>query len=437
MFRSLRVRNYRLFATGQIISNVGTWMQRIAQDWLVLDLTNNSGTALGIVTALQFAPTLLLSMWGGVIADRVDKRKLIMLTQNAMAVLSLILGLLIVTDVVSVWHVYAMAFGLGAITTVDNPTRNAFVNEMVGREDMPNAISLNSASFNLARIVGPAIAGVLIAVIGEGPLFLMNAVLSLGPFVGLLMMRTSELHRSKLVPRRKGQLREAIQYVRGRRDLMLPMALLFVVATLGMNFQVTTALMAKGVFHTGAESFGLLSTMMAVGSLTGALASSRRKGRPRLRLLLGSAFIFGVFDLAAALMPSYSTYAIMLVPTGLAIIVFTTAANASVQMGASTAMRGRVMALFLLCFLGGGPFGSLLIGWLAETYSPRVSIAMGGIASMLAVIVLGLLLARREGVHVESERGTLMPRLHVMVPATSSIAHTGPAAPVGRHRAAG
>jgi MFS family permease len=426
MFRSLRVRNYRLFASGQVVSNTGTWMQRVAQDWLVLGLTHNSGTALGLVSALQFAPTLVFGLWGGVIADRYDKRKLLLLTQTATMIASLILGLLIVTNHVQVWHVYLLALALGVITTMDNPARQVFVVEMVGREDVSNAVSLNSATFNLARIVGPAIAGVLISVIGEGPLFLVNTVSCLGPLAALMAMRTSELQHVKPQPRAKGQLMEAMRYVRARRDLMLPMALLFVVATLGLNFQVTSALMAKGVFHTDAGSYGLLTTMLAVGSLSGALISTRRRTRPRLRVLLVSALAFGILELSASLMPSYATFALMLIPTGVATIIFTTACNAAVQMGTSLAMRGRVMALYLLCFMGGGPIGSLLIGWLAEEVSPRASIAMGGVGAILGAAVLGLLLARREGVRVETTRQGAIPRLHLAVPAGSSLGRRGP-----------
>ncbi len=438
MFRSLRVRNYRYFAMGQIVSNTGTWMQRVAQDWLVLGLTHNSGTALGIVSALQFAPTLLFSLWGGVIADRCDKRKLLLITQTATGIASLVLGLLIVSHQVHVWHVYLLALALGVITSIDNPSRQAFVVEMVGRDDVPNAVSLNSATFNLSRIVGPAVAGVLISVIGEGPLFLVNAVSCIGALVALVMMRTSELQTIALLPRAAGQLRAALRYVRERRDLMLPMALLFVVATLGLNFQVTAALMAKGTFHSDARSYGLLTTMLAVGSLTGALVSTRRLRRPRLRMLIGSALAFGVIESACSVMPTYASFAIMLIPMGVATIVFTTACNAAVQMGTSLEMRGRVMSLYLLCFMGGGPVGSLLIGWLAQVISPRASIAMGGIASIGGAIVLSLLLARREGVRVETTRFGAIPRLHLAVPEGSSLVRATAGSPMTlRRRAAG
>jgi MFS family permease len=415
MFRSLRVRNYRLFAGGQVVSNTGNWMQRVAQDWLVLTLSHNSGTALGIVTALQFVPTLFFGLWGGVIADRYDKRRLLLVTQTSMALIAGTLGTLELAGVVRVWQVDVLALLLGLATVVDNPTRQSFVIEMVGPDDVANAISLNSATFNSARIIGPAVAGLLISLVGTGFVFVINAGSYLAPIICLLMMRVAELHRAKPLARAKGQVLEGLRYVRSRADLMLPMLLVFVVATLGLNFQVTIALMAKGVFHTGAESYGLLSTMIAIGSLIGALLSSRRQGRPRLRLLLGSAFAFGACELTASLMPTYVAFAVLLVPTGLAALTFTTAANASVQMGTSSSMRGRVMSVYLLVFMGGAPFGSLFIGWLAQVLSPRVSIGMGGIASVAAAAVLGLTLARKVGIRVEP-RPVPVPHLHVLMP---------------------
>lgn len=415
MFRSLRVRNYRLYASGQVVSNLGAWVQRVAQDWLVLELSHNNGTALGLVTALQFAPTLLFGLWGGVVADRYDKRRLLMCTQSAMSTCALILGLLTVSGVIQLWHVYVFALLLGFVTVIDNPTRQAFVVEMVGHDDMSNAVSLNSTSFNGARIVGPAVAGVMINLVGTGVLFLVNSASYLAVISSLLLMRTSELHRAKPIARAKGQLAEGLRYVKSRRDLLTPMILVFVVATMGLNFQVTVALMAKGTFHTGAESYGLLSTMLAVGSLSGALISTRRKGRPRLRLLLGSAIVFGVFETAAGFMPSYASFGALLVPCGLASLIFTNAANASVQMGTSQNMRGRVMGLYLLVFMGGTPFGAVLIGWLAEIFTPRLSLVAGGISSFLAAVVIGLAFARREGIRVE-RRQEPVPHLHVVTP---------------------
>ncbi|HEX2314460.1 MAG TPA: MFS transporter [Thermomonospora sp.] len=394
MFRSLRVRNFRLFAAGQVVSNTGTWMQRVAQDWLVLDLTHGSGTALGITTGLQFLPLLLFGLWGGVLADRYPKRRILMVTQATMGLLALVLGVLAITGTAEVWHVYALAFGLGMATVLDNPARQTFVVEMVGRRDLPNAIALNSASFNGARVLGPAVAGLLIAVAGTGPVFLINAASFGAVLFGLAAMSRNELHPAELVPRAKGQLREGLRYVRGRRDLVLVLVLVFFVATFGMNFQMTTALVAREVFGTGASSFGLASTMLAVGALTGALLAARRV-RPRMRLLLSAALLFGLLEVVTGLMPTYWSFLVMLVPTGVALMTFTTAANATMQLSVAPEMRGRVMGLYMFVFLGTNPLGAPLVGWMAEQFGPRLSIVAGGVAAALAALGVTLFAAPR------------------------------------------
>ena len=374
-------------------------MQRVAQDWLVLQLTHNSGTALGITTGLQFLPLLLFSLWGGVIADRYPKRRILMVTQTAMGALALVLGLLSLTGSVRIWQVYALAFGLGLATVVDNPTRQAFAVEMVGTEGMANAIALNSAVFNLARIAGPAVAGVVIAVVGLPAAFLLNSASYGAVLVGLKLMRTSELHPVRRADRGPGQLRAALSYVRARPTLWMPMILLFFVSTFGMNFQVTTALMSRTVFHTGPGAFGLASAVFAAGALAGALLAARR-GRPTLRLLLATALAFGVLEMLTGLMPDYPAFLIALVPTGLAMIVFTTAANSSTQLGTAADMRGRVMGLYMLVFLGGTPLGAPLVGWIAATYGTRLSLIVGGVISAAAAIVIAVLLARYRGVRL-------------------------------------
>jgi MFS family permease len=396
-FGSLRNRNYRLFATGQVISNTGSWMQRVAQDWLVLDLTHNSGSALGITTGLQFLPLLLFSLWGGMIADRYPKRRILMATQAAAGVLAVILGLLALTHAVAIWHVYALAFALGLVTVVDNPTRQAFAAEMVGRRGMPNAIALNSAVFNLARIAGPAVAGLVISAAGTPAAFLINAVSYGAVLISLKLMRQSELHVAERLPRAKGQLREAMSYVKDRPRLWMPMVLVFFVSTFGMNFQVTNALMSRGVFHTGAGAFGLASAVFAAGALGGALLAARR-GRPTMALLLATSLAFGVLEVINALMPDFWSFLVVLVPTGLALLSFTTAANSATQLGTTADMRGRVMGLYLLLFLGGTPLGSPLAGWIAETFGPRMSMIAGGLVSVVATTVIGVMLARRQGV---------------------------------------
>jgi MFS family permease len=398
MFRSLRARNYRLYAAGQVVSLTGTWMQRVAQDWLVLELSDNSGTALGVVLALQFGPSLLFSLWGGVLADRYDKRRLLLVTQSTMIGLAAVLGLLDVAGAVQLWQVYLLAGLLGVASAVDVPVRQSFVVEMVGPADLANAVSLNSATFNSARIVGPALAGLLIAATDTGWVFLVNAVLTGGVIVGLLLMRPEELHRSPPTGREPGQFRQGLRYVRSRPDLVLPMALVFVVGTFGLNFPVTMSLMAREVFGRGAAAYGLLSTAIAVGSLAGALASTRRTRRPTTRFLIGATFAFGALEMLVGVMPTYEAVVVLLVPTGLAALSFTIAANSSVQLGSDPAYRGRVMALYLMCFMGGAPLGSPLVGGLSDAFGARVGLAAGGAVCALAAGVAAVLVARHPAV---------------------------------------
>ena len=399
MFSSLRVRNFRLFATGQVISNTGTWMQRVAQDWLVLELTHGSGTAVGIATGLQFLPLLLFGLWGGMIADRYPKRRVLMVSQGVMGALALVLGVLKATNVVQPWHIYLLAFGLGLATVVDNPTRQSFAIEMVGRDDLQNAIALNSAVFNLARIVGPALAGVVIGLIGISAAFFLNATSYLTVIVSLHRMRTSELRPAERVARAKGQLREGLAYVRSRSDLMMMMVLMFFVATFGMNFQVTTALMSRLVFHTGPGRFGIASAVFAVGALIGALVAARRT-RTGMRLIIGTALAFGLLEAATGLMPDYWSFLALLVPTGIVLISFTTLTNSSVQLSVPADMRGRVMGIYMLVFLGGAPLGSPLTGWIAEQFGTRISTLFGAVISVAATAAVATLVARRRGVPI-------------------------------------
>jgi MFS family permease len=394
MFASLRVRNYRYFASGQVVSLIGTWMQRIAQDWLVLELSHGSPVALGVASALQFAPTLLLSLWAGVLADRSDKRRLLVLIQSAMGLCALVLGVLDVTHLVQLWHVYLLCFVLGCWSALDVPTRQAFVSELVGPEQVTNAVGLNSMTFNTARIVGPAVAGLLITAVGTGWVFLLNAASFAAVLVGLLAMDPARLVRSQRLPRARGQLREGLRYVRGRPALIGVLALVFVVSTLGINFYLTLPLLARNVFHGGPESYGLLTTVLAVGSLVGASLGARRVGTPRLRTVIGAGLAFGVLETVAGLMPTLVSTAVVLVPTGLAALLFTTAANARVQMSVEPSMRGRVMGLYILLFLGGTPLGAPLLGWCGEQLGGRAPTVVGGVASVLAVLVVVLVLHR-------------------------------------------
>jgi MFS family permease len=384
-----------------VVSNTGSWMQRVAQDWLVLDLTHGSGWALGVTTGLQFLPLLLFSLWGGVIADRYPKRTILMATQALMGGLALALGLLALTGAVRIWHVYALAFALGMVTVVDNPTRQAFAVEMVGRRGMPNAIALNSAVFNLARIVGPAVAGLVIAALGTPAAFLVNAASYGAVLIGLKLMRPSELHPANPVPRARGQLRAGLSFVRQRKRLWMPLVLIFFVSTFGMNFQVTTALMSREVFHTGAGRFGIASAVYALGALGGALLAARR-AQPTLRLVVVTSLAFSVLDVATGLMPDYWTFLLMLLPTGLAVLSFTTAANSTTQLGTTPEMRGRVMGLYLLVFLGGTPLGSPLAGWVAQQFGPRIAIICGGLIAVVATVVVGMMLARGSGARLRS-----------------------------------
>ena len=395
--RSMAVRNYRLYFTGQLVSLTGTWAQRVAQDWLVLQLTN-SGTVLGVVTALQFGPTLLLSLYGGALADRGNKRKLMMACQAGIGFAALVLGVLDVSGVVTLWHVLVLAGLVGVISAIESPVRQAFVVEMVGPADLPNAVALNSATFNLARILGPAIAGLVISAFGTGWAFLGNAVSTIAVLAGLGLMRSAELCVSEPVRRQPGQYRAAVRYVRDRPDLVLPMLLMFIIGTFGMNYQISIALVAKQVFHRGADSFGLLSTMLAIGATLGALGATTRRTRPTRLFLVTAAVAFSVAEVLAGVMPSFGLTALALVPAGFTMITLAQSANATVQLGVEPTMRGRVMGLYLLSFMGGTPVGAPIIGWVAEVFGPRWGMIGGGLACLVATLLVAGYLARHHHV---------------------------------------
>jgi len=397
MFRSLANRNYRLFATGQVISLSGTWAQRVAQDWLVLLIVpkEQAAVALGIATALQFLPMLLFGLYGGVLADRYDKRRLLIGAQVAMGLLALVLGVLDLAGVVQLWHVYLLAFGLGLASVVDTPARQSFVSDLVGTDDLPNAVSLNSATFNSARIVGPALAGLAIAGVGTGWVFIVNALSYVAVLAGLLRMRPAEFWPSPRQPRGRGQLREGVRHVRERPALYVPILLVFMIGTFGLNFQQTLALIAKQTFETGAGSFGLLTSCLALGSLFGALASARRKGPPRQSTMLLAALAFGLLEVLDGLAPSFLVLALLLIPTGFAVLTFTTTSNSLLQLGCDPALRGRVMSIYVLVFLGGTPVGAPLIGLLAQTWGPRSSLLIGGTICALSAVAAAVLLTRK------------------------------------------
>ena len=400
-FASLRVHNYRLYAAGGLISNSGTWMGRVAQDWLVLtELTDHSASALGIATGLQFAPFLLLAPWSGMIADRFPKRRILLATQSTLLATALLLGALTVTGAVQLWQVYALALIQGLALAVDNPARQAFVSEMVGPGLLANAVALNSASFHAGRMIGPGVAGLLIAAYGTGVAMLANAASFPLLIVALLVMRARELQPAPLA-RGRGQIREGLAYVRGRPDLQVVMVLVFVLGTFGLNFQITTALMATRAFGKGPTEFGLLGSVMAIGSLSAALLSARR-ARPRLRVLLLALAGFTVASGLAALAPTYEWFAVALVPCGLAALTAMTTANALVQLSVDPSVRGRVMALYMAIFMGGTPIGAPLIGRLGDWAGPRWTIGVGTIAVGLSVLVVGGWLVRRENGRVHA-----------------------------------
>ncbi|KZB87271.1 MFS transporter [Amycolatopsis regifaucium] len=406
MFSSLKVRNYRLFFTGQVISNIGTWMQRIAQDWLVFTLSGNNPIALGIAVALQFLPTLFLSLWAGVLADRVDKRRLLIGIQIAVLTQAIVLGVLDLSGIATLWQVYVLCFTLGCTAALEVPARQSFVAEMVGRDKVTNAVALNSSIFNMARIVGPAIAGFAITWVGTGWLFIANALSTGAVIAALAMMNPDKLFRGPVIPREKGQLVEGLRYVRRRSDLMTVMVLVFFVSTFGITYFTSLPIVAANVFHTNADGYGLLSTLVAVGTFTGALMSARRnsRGGPRVRLLLISAFLLGAFEVVTAFMPTYLTFGLALIPLGFATITFLNTANALVQTAVSPEMRGRVMGLYVLVLIGGNPVGGPMTGWMADAFGGRSPFYIGGAISALAAVVCAVVLIRRGGVRLPVRR---------------------------------
>jgi MFS family permease len=407
MFASLGVRNYRLWAGGQVVSLVGTWMQRIAQDWLVLELSDGSGVAVGIVMALQFGPTAIVSLPAGALADRFDKRKLLITTQILIALCALILGVLDVAGMATLAWVYVLSFALGCVSAVDAPIRQSFTIEMVGPEQLPNAVALNSLTFNLARIIGPALAGILITVADTGPVFLINAASSIAVLLGLFMMRSSELIRSARATTDRS-IRSGIRYVRRNRHLVAVLSTVFVVSTFGLNFPLSLALLTANTFEGTAGGYGLLSTMLAVGTLSGALVAARRTKPARLRTFLAGALAFGVFEVVVGLMPTFWLVALMLIPVGVANIVFATAAMNIMQLSVESQMRGRVMGIYMLCFLGGTPIGSPLLGWLAEVTDPRAPLIAGGVISAASVVVCGLMLMRATHLRPSFDHGRVV-----------------------------
>jgi MFS family permease len=406
-FRSLNNFNYRLWAGGALVSNIGTWMQRTAQDWIVLtQLTHNNATAVGIVMALQFGPQALLLPLTGYAADHFDRRKLLIVTQAAMGALALGLGILTVAGVVQLWQVYLFALLLGCVTAFDAPARQTFVSELVEEHELSNAVALNSTSFNAARMIGPAVAGVLIAVIGAGWVFLLNAVSFAAVLASLCLLRQDELHlRARAAPVR-GSLAAGFRYIWGRPDLKAILLMFFLIGTFGLNFPIFISTVSVSVFHAGAHQYGFLSSIMALGSVTGALLAARRE-KPRMAFLLAGAGIFGGGLVLAALMPSYGLFALALVLIGIAAQTFTTTANSMVQLTTEPAMRGRVMAILLALALGGTPLGAPVVGWVADTFGPRWALMVGAASGLVAAWVGIRYLRKHRAMRVRMAGGRL------------------------------
>ena len=427
-FDSLRFTSYRTWFYAALVTNTGTWMQRVAQDWLVLRiLTHDSAAAVGVTTALQFLPTLLFSPHAGVVADRVDSRKLLVVTQLVMGAIGAVLAVDVLLGQAQLWHVYLAALLTGTAAAYDSPARQIFVARMVPPENLANAVGLNSASFNAARLLGPALAGVVINWVGPGWVFAVNAFTFLFPAIALVTMRASLLYDVPRAPRTKGQVREGWAYVRHRTDIVVIIVIVSVVSMFTLNFQVTMAAMVRSTFDMEADAYGLVSSVFAVGSLAGALLAARRRS-PRVRTVVVSAFFLGVSSLVLAVMPSYWTFAVATVPVGLCVLTLLTAANQAVQMTSEPKMRGRVMSLYMMFFLGATPVGSPLIGWVSDELGPRPAIAAGGLAAIAVAVGAGLWARRHWNVEVTSSASR--PYLRTLGPRERAEGH-GPTASSG------
>ena len=393
-FRSLRNPNYRIWAAGALVSNIGTWMQRTAQDWIVLtELTDRNATAMGIVMGLQFGPQLLMLPLTGYAADHFNRRKLIFCTQVAMGLLALGLGLLTLTGLVQFWHVYIFAFLLGCAAAFDAPARQTFVSELVEERDLPNAVGLNSTSFNAARMFGPALAGLLISAVGSGWVFLINAVSFLAVLGSLAALRPHRLRPTQRAVRTRGSFAEGFRYVMRRSDLKLILFMLFVISTFGLNFTIFISTMAVKVFGAGAGQYGLLTSMLAAGSVTGALMTAAR-AKPSIAVLLVGALMFAAGCTAAALMPSYFLFGAMLFVIGISVQTLTTTTSTLVQTSTEPAMRGRVIAILMAIIFGGTPIGSPIAGWIADHFGPRWAMGVGSLSGLIAAAAAAIYLAK-------------------------------------------
>jgi MFS family permease len=403
-FRALESHNYRIWAAGALVSNIGSWMQRTAQDWIVLtELTHRNATAVGIVMGLQFGPQILLLPLTGFAADHLDRRKVVFCTQAAMGLLALGLGLLTVTGLVQLWHVYVFAFLLGCASAFDSPARQTFVTELVDERHLANAVALNSTSFNAARMIGPAIAGILIAGVGSGWVFLINALSFLAVLSSLAFLRLDPSKSGRRAIRTGSSLVDGFRYVWGRPDLKVLLFMLFLVGTFGLNFPIFISTMSVSVFHAGAGQFGLLTSMMAAGSVTGALMAAGR-AKPGMPVLLAGAATFGIGCAVAAMMPSYTLFGLVLFVVGVAAQTLTTSTNSMVQMSTAPGMRGRVIAILLAITVGATPVGAPTVGFIADRFGPRWALGVGAAAGLLAALAALVYLAQQKRREAEAAR---------------------------------
>lgn len=413
MFRSLGLLNYRIWFIGAMVSNIGAWMNRTAQDWLILtELTNEDAAAVGIAMALQFGPAIVIGPYAGIIADRFTGRKLLAVTQSLQGLLAFGLGAIVVTGIAELWMVYVFAALLGVATALDAPVRQTFVGELVGSAQLPNAVALNSASFNVARLIGPAVAGLLMALIGPGWVIAINGVTYAATLLALAMLRGDQLHQLKKQKKGRGQLKAGILYVRRRGDLVVVFTMVFLVGTFGFNFGIFTATMARVEFGRGASEFGLLSSILAIGSVSGALLSARRE-RPRLRVIVLAALGFSLSAVTAALMPTFEAFALALVLVGFTSLTMIISSNAYVQTTTRPAIRGRVTALYLTIFMGGTPIGAPLIGFVANEAGPRWALGVAAFAGLAAAVVAVLWMRSTRNLRVHRHRGGAWWRLRV------------------------
>jgi MFS family permease len=425
-FTSLRIRNFRLYITGMVISYTGTWMLRIAQGFLVLDLTDNSPIALGVTTALMYLPLVLVGSWSGVLADRYPKRTLLIGTASLMGVLALVLGVLDISGHAVLWQVYVLVFLYGVVSAIDQPTRLSFVVEMVGPDSLANAVGLNSAQANATRLVGPALAGILIYALGTGPVILIYCFSILGVIGALLLMHPEDLYEVPRVERAKGQFREGVRYILASRDMRTVFLTVVILGSLAMTQETVLPLMATHVFDGGSRLYGLLAVTLAIGSFAGALLAARR-GRPSVTFFSTFAFLYGTVTVLTAFMPSALAMALALPFMGILQITCITAANANVQLSVAQHLRGRVMALYMTCLLGGAPLGALLAGWIAEVSSPRVAMFVSGVLAAVAAGLGRLVYVRSrptaDDLAAEHAAELDRARRHGQVPATTAGEH--------------